>query len=104
MMTEEQLIERDSKRDLGAELLESIRQMKAGQKGAVHQVQISKVAEARHKVGFSQRQFAELLGVSTRTLQEWEQGRRNPSGAASSLLRIAIERPDVLKDVFKTAA
>lgn len=104
MMTEEQLVERDSKRDLGAELLESVRQMKAGQKGAVHQVQVSSVVEARQKVGFSQRQFAELLGVSTRTLQEWEQGRRNPSGAASSLLRIAIERPDVLRDVFKVAA
>ena len=104
MMTEEQLIERDSKRDIGAELLESVRQMKAGQVGAVHQVTVSKVIEARQKVGFSQRQFAELMGVSTRTLQEWEQGRRNPSGAASSLLRLAIERPDVLKDVFRTAA
>ena len=104
MMTEEQLIERDSKRDIGAELLESVRQMKAGQVGAVHQVKVSKVIEARQKVGFSQRQFAELMGVSTRTLQEWEQGRRNPSGAASSLLRIAIERPDVLKDIFKMAA
>lgn len=104
MMTEEQLIDRDSKRDLGAELLESVRQMKAGQKGAVHQVAVSKVVEARQRVGFSQGQFAELMGVSVRTLQEWEQGRRKPSGAASSLLRIALERPDVLKAVFRPAA
>jgi putative transcriptional regulator len=104
MMTEKELIERDSKRDLGAELLESVRQMKAGQKGAVHQVAVSKVVEARQRVGFSQGQFAELLGVSPRTLQEWEQGRRKPSGAARSLLRIAIERPDVLREVFKSAA
>ena len=52
-MKEEQLIERDSKRDLGAELLESVRQMKAGQVGAVHRVKVSTVIEARQKVGFS---------------------------------------------------
>ncbi|WP_169314614.1 hypothetical protein [Thiothrix nivea] len=55
-MTEKALIERDSKRDLGAELLESIRQMKAGQKGAVHQVAVSEVVEERQKAGSSQRQ------------------------------------------------
>lgn len=103
MMTEEQLIERDAKRNLGAELLQSIQQMKSGQKGSTQQVQLSQVVEARQKVGFSQRQFAELMGVSLRTLQEWEQGRRNPSRAASSLLRIAIERPDVLRDMFSPA-
>ena len=100
MMTEKQLIERDAKRNLGAELLQSVQEMKSGQKGATQQVQVSQVVEARQKVGFSQSQFAELMGVSLRTLQEWEQGRRNPSRAASSLLRIAIERPDVLRDMF----
>ncbi len=44
--------------------------------------------------------FAEILGVSKRTLQEWEQGRKKPRGAASSLLKIAIERPDVLQEVL----
>ena len=48
----------------------------------------------------SQAQFAELLGVSIRTLQEWEQGRRKPSGAAASLLVLAEKRPDVLREVF----
>lgn len=68
MMTEKQLIERDAKRNLGAELLQSVQQMKSGQKGALRQLQISQVVEARQKVGFSQRQFAELIGVSLRTL------------------------------------
>lgn len=104
MMTEKELIERDKQRDLGAELLESIQQMKAGQKAAVHQVQVSEVSAARHKIGLSQTAFAELMGVSKRTLQEWEQGRKKPSGAANSLLRIAIKRPDVLREVFGDAA
>ncbi|MEZ5536142.1 MAG: helix-turn-helix domain-containing protein [Thiolinea sp.] len=104
MMNEKELIERDQKRDLGAELLESVRQMTAGQRAAEHQVQVSAVSEARHKIGLSQAQFAELMGVSKRTLQEWEQGRKKPSGAANSLLRIAMQRPDVLREVFGDAA
>ncbi len=104
MMTEKELIERDQKRDLGAELLESVRQMKAGQRAVEHKVQVSNVSEARHKIGLSQTQFAELMGVSKRTLQEWEQGRKKPSGAANSLLKIAIQRPDVLREVFGDAA
>jgi putative transcriptional regulator len=100
MMTESELIERDAKRDLGAELLQSIQQMKAGQKAVVHKIDVSYVVEARQKVGFTQEQFATLLGVSKRTLQEWEQGRRTPSGAANSLLKIAIQRPEILREVF----
>jgi len=45
-------------------------------------------------------QFAEKLGVSKRTLQEWEQGRRQPSGAARALLKIATVRPDVVQEAF----
>ena len=99
-MTEEELMERDSKRDIGAELLQSVREMKAGKRGRVHQVKISAVVEARHKVGLSQAEFAELLGVSKRTLQDWEQGRREPSGAAKSLLEVARKRPEVLLEIF----
>jgi putative transcriptional regulator len=58
------------------------------------------VLEARTRVGLSQAKFAEVLGVSTRTLQDWEQGRRKPSGAARSLLKIARKRPEVLREVF----
>lgn len=52
---------------------------------------------ARAETGLSQEQFAQLLGVSKRTLQEWEQGRKQPSGAARVLLKIAARRPDVLR-------
>lgn len=58
------------------------------------------VRAARAATGLSQAQFARLLGVSVRTLQEWEQGRKAPSGAAATLLRIAEKRPEVLKEVM----
>lgn len=94
--TEDELLERDAGRDIGSELLESIREMKAGESAVVH----SPVAIARYRVKMSQGEFARLLGISVRTLQEWEQGRREPSGAALSLIRIANERPDVLRELF----
>ena len=56
-------------------LLESVREMKAGKAGHVHRVPVSPITEARTRTGLSQQQSAEVLGVSTRTLQEWEQGR-----------------------------
>jgi DNA-binding transcriptional regulator YiaG len=57
---------------------------------------------ARAKTGFSQAQFAGLLGISVRTLHDWEQGRRQPSGAAKTLLKIAFQRPEVLKEIAPT--
>ncbi len=59
---------------------------------------VSRVS-ARIKSGLSQSDFAKLLGVSVRTLQDWEQGRRQPSGAAKTLIAIAERRPDVLKEI-----
>jgi putative transcriptional regulator len=100
-MTERALRARDAKRNLGAELLASVREMKSGKVGYVHRVPVSAIAEARARSGLSRQKFAELLGVSPRTLQEWEQGRRHPSGAARSLLAIAARRPDVLREVFE---
>ena len=99
-LTEKELMERDAKRNIGEELLSSIRDVKAGRHGARHPVNVTEAAEARSKTGLSQPKFAELLGVSVRTLQEWEQGRRTPSGAARSLLHIATSRPDVFRDVL----
>ncbi|MEQ7922273.1 helix-turn-helix domain-containing protein [Xanthomonas sp. WHRI 1810A] len=99
-LTEKQLMERDAQRNLGEELLASILDVKAGRHGDTHKVEVTEAAEARSKTGLSQPRFAELLGVSVRTLQEWEQGRRAPSGAARSLLHIAALRPDVFRDVL----
>ena len=82
----------EADRDLGAELLQSVREMKAGK---LH-VAYSPAIEAREKTGLSQSQFAALLGVSVRTLQGWEQGRKQPSGAARTLLTIARTNPEAL--------
>jgi putative transcriptional regulator len=82
------------KRDIGAEILEGIRQIKRGEVGRV--ITVPPVSETRARVGLSQSEFARLLGVSVRTLQEWEQGRRAPSGPARMLLAIAHKNPKVL--------
>ena len=91
-LTEAQLRTYESKRDLAAELLASVQQMKAGKT----QVVSSPAIEARVRTGLSQSQFAKLLGVSVRTLQGWEQGRKQPSGAARMLLAIARKNPKAL--------
>ena len=57
------------------------------------------VARARSVTGLSQAAFAGLLGVSVRTLQEWEQGRKTPSGAAATLLTVAAKHPNILKEL-----
>lgn len=82
--------------ELGQKLLQSVRQMKAGTAARVTTVAPNDVAMARQKTGLSQAQFADALCISRRTLQEWEQGRRSPSGAAQALIRIAQRHPEVL--------
>ena len=84
-------------RDIGTEILDGIRQLKRGE--SVRVVNVPKVQSIRKKTGLSQARFALLLGVSVRTLQDWEQGRRAPSGAARTLLLIAHKNPSVLLDV-----
>lgn len=81
------------------DLLASVRQMKAGKAARTTEVTLSAAAEARAKVGLSQSAFAELLGVSLRTLQDWEQGRRRPAGAAQTPLRVASQHPEALRDL-----
>src|SRR6056297_99113 len=83
---------------IGRKLLQAVREMKAGQAARVTAVQANEVAEARHRTGLSQVQFAEVLGISKRTLQEWEQGRRSPSGAARTLIGIARRHPELLRE------
>lgn len=87
-------------RDLAAELDRSVRQMKAGRAVREPRVKVPEAFEARMRSGLSQAKFADVLGVSRRTLEGWEQGRRKPSGAARALLLIAKRRPDVLREIF----
>ena len=82
-----------------ADLMEAVRDMKAGRAARVTQVALSPAADARAKTGLSQTRFAELLGVSARTLQNWEQGRTRPSGAAQTLLAVAQRHPEVLREL-----
>ena len=98
--SEKELVERDLKRDVWQETLDAVKNIKTGKLGTVRVIALPPVIEARRKVGLSQSKFAELLGVSVRTLQDWEQGRRQPTRAAASLIQIAKQRPEVLREVF----
>jgi putative transcriptional regulator len=85
-----------AKRNIGLEVLEGIRESKRGEYGRA--INVAPVAAIRESTGLSQSRFARLLGVSVRTLQEWEQERRAPSGAARTLLMIAAKNPRALRD------
>ena len=84
-------------RDVGAEILQGLREIKRGEYGRV--INVPDIARIREKTGLSQVRFAQLLGVSVRTLQDWEQGRRAPSGAARTLLMVAARNPRALLEV-----
>jgi putative transcriptional regulator len=96
------IIKRDAARDIGAELLQSVRAIKAG-KGRAFKVTLTEAADARHKLGISQSEFADMIGVSVRTLQDWEQGRRQPSGAAKALIMVAKASPATVRKALKAA-
>jgi len=89
-----------SKRDIGQEILEGIREFQAYKAGKKN-LRTRNLKESappqviRAKLRLSQAAFAGLMGVSVRTVQDWEQGRRKPSGPAEALLRIAEQKPDV---------
>lgn len=86
-----------SKRNIGLEILQGLRELKRGEYGRV--TTVPSVTSIREKTGLSQARFAQLLGVSVRTLQDWEQGRRAPSGAAKTLLMVAERNPRALLEV-----
>jgi len=126
MMTETQLKARDAKRNIGAELLEAVHELSARKPArstrfepladgrmrrtvvlASGVVQSQEVLEgpqwqllsARTQAGLSQAEFARATGVSVRTLQEWEQGRKVPSGAAQALLKLISRHPELLAEL-----
>jgi putative transcriptional regulator len=89
-----------SKRDIGQEILEGIQEIKAYKAGEktlrIHTLKEPASPKIiRAKLKLSQSAFAGLMGVSLRTVQDWEQGRRKPSGPAVALLRIAEQKPEV---------
>lgn len=125
-LSEKELITWEKTRDLNAELLQALPEMKrvdwarktefvtqvdgsirrviTRRDGTIEKDEIipaerAQVAVARAATGLSQAAFAKLLGVSVRTLQEWEQGRKSPSGAAATLLKVASRHPEVLQEL-----
>ena len=85
---------------IGLKLLQSVREMRAKNFARVTKVEVNEVVEARRSTGLSQAEFASALSISKRTLQEWEQGRRSPSGAAQALIRIARRHPEVVREAL----
>jgi putative transcriptional regulator len=97
------------KDELFDELTQSVREGGAilrGEKEASRTwvVEDPDVAAIRDRYGLSQAKFAALLGISVRTLQNWEQGRRQPQGPARVLLQVAAEHPDALLDLVRQAS
>ena len=93
-----------SERNIGLEILEGIREIKAYKAGEINlKTRVLKAPSSakviRSKLDLSQSAFAALMGVSPRTIQDWEQGRRQPKGPAKTLLRIAEQHPEVLGDL-----
>jgi putative transcriptional regulator len=84
------------------ELLAGVRELAATLNGdkkyiaKIDRISPDSVGAIRAKIGMSQSRFAKLLGISMDTLQNWEQGRRKPSGPASVLLKIAARHPDIV--------
>jgi putative transcriptional regulator len=93
------------KKELFEELLESVKQAKAIEKGELKAARVVKVNEkadivrVRGKLGLSQSKFAAILAISADTMQNWEQGRRSPTGPAKVLLKIAAKHPEILLEV-----
>jgi putative transcriptional regulator len=90
--------------DIGKEFFEGLRDNKNYEKGKLElkTAELSEPSEPkviRERLELSQSAFAGLLGVSMRTLQDWEQGRRSPQGPAMALLRIAEQHPEVFTEL-----
>ena len=127
-MSENTLKARDSKRDIGAELLQSVRDLKAGRWGRKTTIETMPGGSVRRRVelpdgtvtkdevltgarwalvsarahsGLSQADFAKALGVSKRTIENWEQGKAEPTGPAKVLLNLVANYPDTVQRLAK---
>ena len=98
-LTGKALAKFEAERDVWQEVVEGVREIKSGGGRRTKVEPKSSVVRVRLKSGLSQAQFATALGVSKRTLEQWEQGRREPSGAAQTLLKIAERHSEVLLEV-----
>jgi putative transcriptional regulator len=98
-LTGRALADFEAGRDIWQEVLDGVREIKAGGGRRVEAEPPSPIAKARMNAGLTQVQFAALLGVSKRTLEQWEQGRREPSGAAKTLIKVAELHPEVLREI-----
>lgn len=83
----------------GAELLQAVKQMKARKKSRIYTPEQLLAISVRQSANLTQKEFARLLNVSIDSIQDWEQGRRSPRGAAKTLLRIAQAHPEVLEKI-----
>ena len=98
-LTGRELAKFESERDIWQEVLAGVMEIKAGGGKLISAEPTSPIIKARLISGFTQEQFANLLGVSKRTLEQWEQGRRIPSGAAKTLLKVAQLHPEILREI-----
>jgi putative transcriptional regulator len=101
---------RMKKVNLYAEIKAGLEEMVAIEKGEREPVRVHRfftsadIRALREKAGVSQRTFAAMLGVSNRTLQDWEQGRRTPTGPAMNLLRLYEAMPEAITKVLAEPA
>src|SRR5687768_16585143 len=99
-----------TKRDIGKEIIEGLEEIKAWRKGeaklktfTLDLPRAADVSGIRKGLGLSQEQFATFMGVSPATLRNWEQKRREPQGAARSLLLVAAKQPRAVRLAFRSA-
>ena len=90
------------KRNIGKEILSGLQELRRGEHGRV--TSMPNVAQIRESTGLSQARFEQLLGVSPRTLQDWEQGRRTPTGPAMNLLRLYEAMPEATTKILSEEA
>lgn len=87
--------------EIGQDILQAVTEMKAGKVSRMTKIAANEVSSARMQTGLTQAEFAQALQISKRTLEGWEQGRRQPTGAAQALIRIACRHPEVIRENLK---